>query len=76
MASASGLPCRVDPALVAALRSQKSGEYIMLSKQASESSAKFCLFFVNFLNSHFNHYYILQNPSSPKDSLIQGPTDT
>lgn len=27
MAAATGLPCRVDPALVMALRAQKSGEY-------------------------------------------------
>lgn len=28
MASATGLPCKVDPALVNALRSQKSGNFI------------------------------------------------
>ncbi len=29
MASATGLPCKVDPALVSALRSQKSGNYLV-----------------------------------------------
>jgi hypothetical protein len=32
MASATGLPCKVDPALVSALRSQKSGNYLVFDK--------------------------------------------
>jgi len=30
MASAAGLPCDIDPALCAALRSQKTGEFFLL----------------------------------------------